>query len=73
MEINKLVEKKIKKALNYASNKMTYFWLDPNLDIFNEFPIRLKYEFLYALYPELALECPFFNCFDISFVVSIIP
>jgi hypothetical protein len=73
MDINEMVEKKIKNALIYASDKMTYFWLDPYRYIFDEFPIRLKYEFLVALYPELVLNCPFFSCFDISFVVSIIP
>ena len=47
--------------------------LDPSQDIFSELPIRLKYEFLVALYKELILDCPFFNSFDMSFVVKIVP
>jgi CRP-like cAMP-binding protein len=59
--------------LEYAGNKMTYPWLDPDQKIYSEFPIKLKYEYCVAIYPELVLECPFFSCYDNSFVATIVP
>lgn len=73
MNFSKMIEHKVKNALKYASNKMTYPWLDPNQTIFSEFPLKLKYEYLVAIYPELVLECPFFSCYDASFVATIVP
>ena len=35
--------------------------------------MRLKYELLVSLYKKLILDCPFFNSFDISFVIKIVP
>lgn len=35
--------------------------------------MRLKYQFLVSMYKELILDCPFFNSFDISFVVRMVP
>lgn len=73
MNLEIKVQDEIKHALAYSSDKITYNWLDQSQDIFNEFPMRLKYEFLVALYGEVILECPFFNNYDISFVIRIVP
>ena len=73
MNFSIMIENKVKNALKYASNKMTYPWLDPNQTVFLEFPLKLKYEYLVAIYPELVLECPFFSCYDASFVAAIVP
>lgn len=35
--------------------------------------MQLQYEFLVSMHREIILECPFFNNFDISFVVRVVP
>jgi len=43
------------------------------MEILGKLPVDLKYELLVSMYPELILDCPFFNNFDISFIVRMIP
>lgn len=73
MKINDQISEEIKKSTEYSANKTPYNWLDPKFAIFQNLPMRLKYQFLVTLYKELILDCPFFNSFDISFVVRLIP
>lgn len=62
-----------KEYLEYTSYKRIYHWLDPEEKLFSEMPVRLQYDLLLNLYPRLILDCPFFNLFDSSFVIRIIP
>ena len=73
LNIKEETKQKLKASIEYSANKITYQWLDPNQVIFNELPMRLKYELLVSLYKKLILDCPFFNSFDISFVIKIVP
>ena|SRR3990167_10836419 len=61
------------KALEYSATKLTYQWLEPHKKIFEGLPIRLKYEFLMAIYGDFVFECPFFGFDDIGFIVKIVP
>jgi Ion channel len=73
LNIKEETKQKLKASIEYSANKITYQWLDPKQVIFNELPMRLKYELLVSLYKKLILDCPFFNSFDISFVIKIVP
>ncbi len=73
LNIKDETKQKLKASIEYSANKITYQWLDPKQVIFNELPMRLKYELLVSLYKKLILDCPFFNSFDISFVIKIVP
>lgn len=73
LNIKEETKQKLKASIEYSANKITYQWLDPKQIIFNELPMRLKYELLVSLYKKLILDCPFFNSFDISFVIKIVP
>jgi hyperpolarization activated cyclic nucleotide-gated potassium channel 1 len=73
MHINDQISDEIKKSTEYSANKTPYYWLDPKFTIFENLPMRLKYQFLVSMYKELILDCPFFNSFDISFVVRMVP
>lgn len=73
LSIKEDTKQKLKASIEYSANKITYQWLDPKQVIFNELPMRLKYELLVSLYKKLILDCPFFNSFDISFVIKIVP
>ena len=73
LNIKEETKLKLKASIEYSANKITYQWLDPKQVIFNELPMRLKYEMLVSLYEKLILDCPFFNSYDISFVIKIVP
>lgn len=73
LNIKEETKQKLKASIEYSANKITYQWLDPKQVIFNELPMRLKYEMLVSLYEKLILDCPFFNSFDISFVIKVVP
>jgi len=73
LKIEPQLQEGLAKALEYSSSKLTYQWLEPNKKIFEELPIRLKYEFLSAIYGNLILNCPFFAINDIGFIVKIVP
>lgn len=69
--INKKLVNKIVESLEYASSKISYRWLEGDLDLFKSMPLELKYDFLKELHPEL-FKCPFFTTDDPSFAVTII-
>lgn len=43
------------------------------MQIFKNMPSKLQYEFLVCLYKDLIMECPFFNSYDTSFIIRMIP
>jgi hypothetical protein len=73
LKIDMSLQDALAKALEYSANKITYQWLEPHKKIFEELPIRLKFEFLSALYGEFIFQCPFFMIDDIGFIVKIVP
>jgi hypothetical protein len=73
MKINKEVLEDLKHAVENAASKTPYHWLDPSLTLFHELPMRIKYDFLQSIYKDLIMQCPFFNSFDISFVIRMVP
>lgn len=73
LNIEDKLQDDLAKALEYSSNKLAYQWLEPHKKIFEELPVRLKFEFLTAIYGEIIYECPFFPIEDIGFIVRIVP
>ena len=73
LNIDDRLHSRLKKALEYSSIKLAYQWLEPHKKIFEELPVRLKFEFLSAIYGEFIIQCPFFSIDDIGFIVRIIP
>ena len=73
MDIDEASMLKLKSSLEYSTHKTTYQWLDPQLTLFHELPMRLKYEFLQTIYKDLVVECPFFSTHDMSFTIRIVP
>lgn len=73
LKIDSKLSDGLAKALEYSATKLTYQWLEPHKKIFEGLPIRLKYEFLMAIYGEFIFECPFFGFDDIGFIVKIVP
>ena len=71
--ISKELEEKIRQALTYSCDKISYQWLPDSMDIFNDLPVHIKFEFLITLHGDLIRECPFFNSYDSDFTVRIIP
>ena len=63
----------MRTCIENSANQITYHWLDPNLQLFNDLPMRLKYDFLQSLYKNLITQCPFFSSYDISFVIRMVP
>lgn len=73
LKIDPKLSERLANALEFSSNRLTYQWLEPNKKIFEELPIRLKFEFLSAIYGEFILQCPFLAINDIGFIVKIVP
>lgn len=62
---------RVNNSLEYSSTKISYRWLEGELDVFKSMPLEMRYDFLKELYPEL-FKCPFFKTNDPSFAVRII-
>lgn len=73
LNIEDKLQDDLAKALEYSSTKLAYQWLEPHKKIFEELPVRLKFEFLTAIYGDIIYECPFFPIEDIGFIVRIVP
>lgn len=73
LNIEDALQDDLAKALEYSSTKLAYQWLEPHKKIFEDLPVRLKFEFLTAIYGDIIYECPFFPIEDIGFIVRIVP
>jgi hypothetical protein len=43
MKINPQIADEMKKSIEYSANKIPYLWLDPEMNIYNNLPMKLKY------------------------------
>ena len=73
MKINKNMKDKMRKTLEYNSQKNAFMWAEKT-NIFNELPINLRYEIVMNFHDGVISEISFFkNCDDKFFVVRTIP
>ena len=70
-KLNKNILADISESLSYSSQKISYRWLDNNMDFFKEMNQSNKYEFIKQMHKEL-FKSPFFNTKDKNFCTRII-
>jgi len=73
MDLKPNLQEEIKSALEYSSRTIFYLWLDADDDIFFNLPVSVKYEFLKAIYHNLLRKSIFFQKYDKSFAIRIVP
>lgn len=74
MNIKSELQNQIEEALYYSASKISYIWVDKELNVFKELNIDFKYRFLVTMHTNLIRQCPFFNTFmNPNFVVRIVP
>ena len=74
MKIKPELQEKMIDSMTYSSDKISYQWLDQDMDIFGDLSVDTKYQFLVTMHFNLIRECPFFNnAYDPNFVVRVVP
>ena len=70
-KLDKKILVDITESLTYSAKKISYRWLDSNMDFFKDMNQSNKYEFVKQMHKEL-FKSPFFNTKDKNFCTRII-